>query len=175
MASENLPMDPYDAVLADLRSKREQINTAIRAIEMLRNGGAFTPMTGGDATVGEDIVETAGMYLGMSIPDATRKLLAAKKRTLGNAEIARELKAGGLVLQSIDPMNTIGSVLTRRFSQVGDIVRVDRGTWGLKEWYPNRTFKPNVKTANGQSTVTPSPNANEPEPRAEPNPDVQSE
>jgi hypothetical protein len=32
-------------------------------------------------------------------------------------------------------------VLNRRFLQVGDIVRVGRGTWGLKEWYPNRSFK----------------------------------
>jgi DNA-directed RNA polymerase delta subunit len=32
-------------------------------------------------------------------------------------------------------------VLTRRFHNVGDIVRVGRGTWGLPEWYPNRNFK----------------------------------
>jgi len=31
---------------------------------------------------------------------------------------------------------------TRRFEKVGDIVRVGRGIWGLKEWYPNRSFKP---------------------------------
>lgn len=26
-------------------------------------------------------------------------------------------------------------------AEVGDIVRVGRGTWGLKEWYPGRSFK----------------------------------
>ena len=32
-------------------------------------------------------------------------------------------------------------MLTRRFNEVGDIVRVGRGTWGLQEWYPNVSFK----------------------------------
>jgi hypothetical protein len=35
----------------------------------------------------------------------------------------------------------VGSVLSRRFDQVGDIVKVGRGVWGLAEWYPNRSFK----------------------------------
>jgi hypothetical protein len=26
-------------------------------------------------------------------------------------------------------------------AEVGDVVRVGRGTWGLKEWYPGRSFK----------------------------------
>lgn len=30
--------------------------------------------------------------------------------------------------------------MTRRFKDVGDIVRVDRGVWGLKDWYPGRKF-----------------------------------
>lgn len=44
------------------------------------------------------------------------------------------------MLNSEQPANTIGSVLTRRFQQVGDVVKVGRGVWGLKEWYPNRSF-----------------------------------
>jgi DNA-directed RNA polymerase delta subunit len=83
----------------------------------------------------------------MSIVDATKKLLSIRKRAMGNPEIARELKAGGLAMSSVDPVNTIGSVLTRRFNQVGDVVKISRGTWGLKEWYPNRTFKPSGKPA----------------------------
>jgi hypothetical protein len=60
---------------------------------------------------------------------------------MGNAEIAAALKAGGLVMNSAEPANTVGSILTRRFDQVGDIVKVGRGVWGLQEWYPNRSFK----------------------------------
>ena len=48
-------------------------------------------------------------------------------------------------MNSKDPVNTVGSVLTRRFGEVGDVVKVGRGIWGLKEWYPGRSFKPSDK------------------------------
>ncbi len=32
--------------------------------------------------------------------------------------------------------------------EVGDIVKVDRGTWGLKEWYPGRSFKKDAAATN---------------------------
>jgi hypothetical protein len=85
----------------------------------------------------------------MSIADATKKLLGIKKQALGNAEIAAALKAGGLVMNSAEPINTIGSILGRRFAQVGDVVRVGRGQWGLKEWYPNRSFRTTSRAENG--------------------------
>ena len=72
---------------------------------------------------------------------AAKKLLASRRTPMRNPDIYAALKAGGLVLQSKEPINTIGSVLTRRFLEQGDIVRVDRGVWGLKEWYPGRSFK----------------------------------
>lgn len=77
----------------------------------------------------------------MTIPEAAKKLLATRRQPMRNPDIAAALRAGGLHLNSADPVNTIGSVLTRRFNEVGDIVKIDRGTWGLKEWYPNRSFK----------------------------------
>lgn len=48
--------------------------------------------------------------------------------------------AGELVLNSKGPADTIGSVPTRRANDVGDIVKVGRGTWGLREWYPGRSL-----------------------------------
>lgn len=51
------------------------------------------------------------------------------------------------MLTSADPVNVVGSVLTRRFNQVGDVVKVGRGIWGLKEWYPGRNFKPVSRAA----------------------------
>jgi hypothetical protein len=65
----------------------------------------------------------------------------------GSPDIATLFKAGGLVLNSKDWTNTIGAVLTRRSIEVGDIVKVERGTWGLKEWYPNRSFAKKDKEA----------------------------
>jgi hypothetical protein len=134
--------DPYAIVLADLKAQRDRIDQAISMLTALRSGGVPVAMatSGGPASPGGEIEETAGMYLGMSIPEAAKKLLASRKRTLTNAEIASALKAGGLVMTSADPQNTIGSVLTRSFKDVGDVVRVGRGTWGLKDWYPGRKF-----------------------------------
>lgn len=140
MSIETSPPDHYEAVLADLRAQRDKITQAIELIESLRGGPRAEPRPQAEQ-VSQNDSGGPGDYLGMTIADAARKLLASRRRTLTNAEIADGLKRGGLVMQSVDAMNTIGTVLTRRFNQVGDIVRVDRGTWGLQEWYPNRNFK----------------------------------
>lgn len=145
MTADNQGIDPYEAVLADLHAQRAKIDQAIAVLTSLRGGGPLPPV--GAAQPENGIVETAGMFLGMSITDATKKLLAMRKTTLGNVEIARALQAGGLAMTSKDPVNTIGSVLTRRFNEVGDVVKVGRGIWGLKEWYPGRNFKPANKAA----------------------------
>jgi len=149
MSAESTGFDPYEAVIADLRAKREQIDQAIQLLESLRGG---VQLPGVPTSVGRSHESPAtgpGAFLGMTIPDATRKLLATRKQTLGNAEIVAALKAGGMAMESADPINTVGSVLTRRFNQVGDIVRVGRGIWGLAEWYPGRSFKKKGKGENG--------------------------
>lgn len=143
--------DPYDSVLADLRAKREAIDNAITTLESLRDGRLGVGAAPAAAHT-DPPAEDAGMFLGMSIPDAAKKLLLLRKRSMSNAEILKELQAGGLVLTSAEPMNVIGSVLTRRFNNVGDIVRVSRGVWGLKEWYPGRNFK----TATAKGSASPS-------------------
>jgi hypothetical protein len=147
MSDESKGIDPYETVLADLYAKRDQILQAIAAIETIR-GGASGP-AGGSATgaanaagkSGNGSLDHPGALLGMSIVDAAKALLASKRTPLKNPEFAALFKAGGLHMNSKEPANTIGSVLTRRMAEVGDVVRVGRGTWGLKEWYPNRSFK----------------------------------
>lgn len=172
MTAEAPASDPYEVVLADLRAKRDQIDQAISAIETIRGGAPSQSQRRASTSAASDpSPDAAGIFLGMSIPDAVRKLLGARKRAMGNGEIAAALKAGGLVLQSADPANTVGSVVTRRFNQVGDIVRVGRGTWGLAEWYPNRNFrkKPATKAENGDVMSE----TNGPESLSEPPPDDQ--
>lgn len=153
MSSESQGLDPYAAVLADLKAKRDQIDAAIQAIEGLRATGGVTVSASATVTQpGQNSPpDGPGAYLGMTIPDAAKKVLATRRQTMGNADILAALKAGGLHLNSRDPINTIGSVLTRRFNVVGDIVRVGRGTWGLKEWYPNRSFKEKQGRADADS------------------------
>ncbi len=85
----------------------------------------------------------------------TKKLLAAKRTPLKNPDIATLFKAGGLVLNSKDWTNTISAVLTRRAETIGDIVKVERGTWGLKEWYPGRSFKKEKEPARSENAKGP--------------------
>ncbi len=141
MSAESTPLDPYATVLADLKAKRDQIDAAIAAIEAIRGG---TVPSGAAAASVAGVLPGAdgpGALLGLSISEAAKKLLATRRQPMRNPEIAAAFKAGGLHMNSADPVNTIGSVLTRRFAEIGDIVKVGRGTWGLKEWYPNRSFK----------------------------------
>ncbi|HZL40242.1 MAG TPA: winged helix-turn-helix domain-containing protein [Pseudolabrys sp.] len=146
MPAESTTFDPYDTVLADLKAKRDQIDQAIAAIEAVRGGGVLPSIAGGGE--GPNIaVDSPGAFLGLSIQEATKKLLAAKRRPLKNPEIVAAFKAGGLMLGSKDPVNTVGAVLTRRSVDVGDIVKVGRGTWGLKEWFPGRSFKKKLDEA----------------------------
>ncbi len=160
MTTSHFLMDPYEAVIADLRKKRDEIDSAISLIETLRaHAGTSSVLSdavkGAKATdeVGSSEALEEGTFHGMSIVDATKMLLTMRKRKMGNPEIARELIAGGLVMNSAEPVNTVGSVLTRRFHQVGDVVRVARGTWGLKEWYPGRTFKAKPGTDKQENEV----------------------
>lgn len=147
MSVESTGLDPYEVVLTDLKAKKLQIEQAISAIEAIRGGATIsagaTASPSPPACHNSDI-DSPGAFLGMSIADAAKKLLAAKRQPLRNPDIAVAFKRGGLVLNSKDAVNTIGSVLTRRANEVGDLVKVDRGTWGLKEWYPGRSFKKGV-------------------------------
>lgn len=149
-------VDAYAAVLSDLRAKRDRIEAAIAAIEDL--SGTADPQRTSTGPHTTPSSAGPGAYLGMTIPDAAIKLLNRERRAMANPEIWEKLKAGGLHLNSADPVNTVGSVLSRRFDKVGDLVRVGRGTWGLAEWYPGRTFKTKEDGAAGSAaTVTPPP------------------
>lgn len=159
MSSESQSVDPYEAVIADLRAKRDQIDLLIQGLEAQRGGGQLGPVTlsAHMQRAPEPNVGDPGAFLGMTIADATKKLLQAQRKPLGNAEILAALKAGGLHMTSADPINTIGAVLTRRFNVTGDIVRVGRGIWGLLEWYPNRSFKKKTVTPDDAPSSQPEP------------------
>jgi|ERR1700722_4347902 len=168
MSAESEGSDPYVIVLADLKAKRDQIDQAIQALESLRSGPKNSASVA-EKAAGAGTPE-AGEFLGMSIAEAAKKLLARRKQAMGNADIASGLTGGGLVMsENTDHQNIVGSVLTRRFEKVGDIVRVSRGMWGLKEWYPNRSFK-----AKG-AEEGPKNGTSEPAQPSAPKPDAQQE
>lgn len=160
MSTESKDFDHYAIVLADLRAKRIQIDQAIAAIEALRGGPVSQP-PGLNSPSPVDESNNPGDFLGMSIPEAAKKLLKSRRKQMSNSEILAALQAGGLAMTSADPLNTVGAVITRRAKETGDIVKVGRGIWGLKEWYPGRSFNKPTK-GNGDVEAKPSPTGSEP-------------
>jgi hypothetical protein len=144
MSDEQAGSDAYAIVLADLYKRRGEIDVAIKAIEAFRGTGVV-----GGTLLSNDLRPAAVVafgaerqdYLGLSIAEAAKKFLAAQRKTMNSAEIADGLKAANFPMTAADPSNVVGSVLSRRFDAVGDVVRVSRGQWGLPEWYPNRNFR----------------------------------
>lgn len=141
--------NPYAAVIADLRAKRDQIDQALKVLEALTGEGAAIPnipaqphQSAGVQPMpnGSNEPIAPGAFHGMSIPTATKKLLLMRKRAMGNQEIVDALVAGGLHLTSASPINTVGSILGRQYREGGDIVRIGRGVWGLQAWYPTQRF-----------------------------------
>ena len=123
----------YDAVIADLRAKRDQIDQLIQTLEMLKTGVPLTLATSGQSlgmlgTPAPAQVDSgpmpSGTFLGLGIEEGVKKLLSLRKRPMSAQEIAADLLAGGLHLKSETPANTIASVLSRAFKAGGEIVRI---------------------------------------------------
>jgi hypothetical protein len=136
--------DHYDKVISDLRLRITKLENTISVLEQLKAGGLPSVDSGmGGSQVTNDSPAPAtgpGAFFGMTIADAAKKLLGGQRRQMSTSEIVPELEKGGVVLTSLDKVNTVGSILLRRFQTTGDIVRVSRGLWGLQEWYPGRRF-----------------------------------
>jgi hypothetical protein len=136
----------YEAVLADIDAKIAQLEAAKQAIRLVAgmgpsNGAAPQPgLQTSATTISHDT------FLGMSIPEATKKLLAMTRRRLSTPEVIKSLVQGGVPEPAY---NTAYAVLSRRQKHVGDIININ-GEWGLKEWSPN--YKPPVRQSTAKKT-----------------------
>ena len=77
---------PYEAVLADLRAKRAELDTAITAIERIMG----TASTTAQAATGGGVSE--GMFFGMSLTEAVVAYLRKIRRKQSAREIAEALE-----------------------------------------------------------------------------------
>ena len=135
----------YDLVIADLKRQRAEIDSMIAKLEALASGqpvpsadASSAAPTGGDALATPQ--DENNPYLGMRVADATVLLLKKTRRSMSPTEIVQHLEAGGLLLSGSNKPGTITTILKRRQTKSGDLVRPKRGQWGLKEWYPGRNF-----------------------------------
>jgi hypothetical protein len=131
----------YEAVLADLESRKAQLDSAIAAIRLIMGqpGGASPTTPGGSPSGGATPAHDA--FIGMSIPEAAKKHLSAVRKKLSTQELMTAMEAGGLPPSKY---TTVYGVLRRREVQVGDIINM-KGDWALAEWYPN--YRPKGKGA----------------------------
>lgn len=135
MAQES---SPYDVVIADLESKRDQINSTIEMLRALRATGATTmpPLQAAPqkpATTPTDLEIPRDAFFGMTIPEAAKAYLSFVKATKPNTELCNALLKGGFKTQALNFFETVRSTLQRH----PDFVKVN-GEWGLAEWYGKR-------------------------------------
>jgi hypothetical protein len=139
----------YQAVLADLRAKRDALNAAIGAIEEIA-GIKKSPLAqkgSGMASVVPSPLETpAGpveihrnAFFGLKMPDAIKKYLSMAMRRETTGAIIEGLKAGGLASESKNFTSIVYTAL-RRLERKGEVVRIGK-KWGLAEWQPGYVKK----------------------------------
>lgn len=130
----------YNAVLAELEKKRDDLDKAIVGIKILM--GLPTAAPGGGASPPAPAANEADLdshaFFGMSIPIAAQKYLTIRRKPATAVEMAKALIDGGFPSQSDKFANTVTTAMYRNRDT---FVKVKRGTWGLKAWYPNYRAK----------------------------------
>jgi len=116
----------YEAVLADIDARIAKLQGTREGIVDLMALTGTIP-TGPAGKIPHDA------FLGMSIPDATKKYLTIARQKKDTQAIIDALELGGLT-RSV--YATVYAVLRRREKQVGDIINI-KGDWALAEWHPN--------------------------------------
>lgn len=140
-----------DATIADLESRRDQINFAIETLKQLRHGttGSATPVGAVVNSSGVDREIRHDSFFGMTLMDGIKKYLAISKQTKSAPNIAESLARGGMKSSAKDFTGNVRSTLSKN----DDFVRVN-GEWGLAEWYPamRKERKPKAAIADEEST-----------------------
>ena len=137
----SLSRDAYDVVLGDLRAKRDEIDRAIQAILAVRPHAAPSSAVVAFGVSAPTQPPAPRPFFGMSIEEAAKHVLKGRSEPMGPVDIVNALKDGGLAMNSVEPANTVSSVLNRGWRNGSDVVRVSRGMWGLAEWYPDRDMR----------------------------------
>ncbi len=156
--------EAYEAVLADLRAQRDQLDATIAVLERRLGMGVQVSSIPPQGAVGSPVVAVALLadaFFGMTLLDAIKKYLAAVKRPQSPKEIMDALERGGYAHTSKRFYGTVYNALTR--AEGADLVKV-KDDWGLREWYPNlRRAKGRQDDANGKAMPPDDANENDAE------------
>lgn len=128
----------YKEILAELEQKKMVLENAIAGIKILLGDSNVTITPNSAAAVvltgaAPDLADPHAFF-GMSIAKAVEKYLTITKKPTSAADLAVALANGGFPSQSD---KFAGSITTALYRGSDTFVRVKRGLWGLKVWYPN--------------------------------------
>lgn len=131
----------YAAVLADMEAKRAALDAAIGHVRIFLAGQSSGVAPGSASGAGTNGAMSsgeipAGAFLGKSIPEAALLFLEIVKRKATSKEIMEALKRGGMESTSTNFQGIVHACLDRYRKAGGEIVKLDRSTWGLAKWYP---------------------------------------
>ncbi len=138
----------YKAVLADLKAKRDKIDSAIAGIEAMTGLNLSNSNAGknGDTAPQRmvspmEIAEAAipgYCFSRMTTIDAAKKFLEMKQSPQTARQIADALIKGGMISQAKSFTNNINAILKRAEHKSGMFIR-DKNAWGLGEWYEEKS------------------------------------
>jgi hypothetical protein len=133
---QDKPVD-YEAVLADLEAKRNELDTAISTIRRIL-GKPIEPRNRPDSSKKEEAPALLGHeYFGMGVGEAAKKYLEAIRRPQSVKEIADALEKGGVNTTAKNFYSNVYTALTR---SPKNFVKVKKN-WALRGWYPGRNLK----------------------------------
>lgn len=151
------PVSAYEAMLAPLIAKRDQLSEEMRAVEAaiaaLRSAqqtGSFDAVpvpSGHEAESGaprrdeEARPATTAVFARMSQPQAVYEVIRRAGEALVAKTILEVLRAAGSAPSGSDPVKKIQVALNRRVKSHGDVIHVGWGEWGLKEWYSDEEIE----------------------------------
>jgi hypothetical protein len=130
-----------DAMIQDFETKIAAMQEAVASLKKARDAisGLTTGGPGRNAEIGPDT------FTGMSIEKAGEKFLRLVGRPARTTqEIVDGLLRGGLPRVSPE---SVATIFIRSHNSDGAVVRVQKGLWGLADWYPKRP--PKLKRTKG--------------------------
>lgn len=134
MATEQID---YEAVLADLKARRDALDQAIAGIEQVLGKTAGS----GPIAAGNGIVPTApqdvmprSAFTGMKMPDAIKAYLRAVTRKQTPKQIADSLTQGGYHSTAKNLYAAVYTTLIR-MEKNNDVGKFGN-EWGLVDWFP---------------------------------------
>jgi hypothetical protein len=137
------------AWIARLEEYKQAVEASIEALRRLETLGVGLPGLPSLGSMSNQRGIQADTFVGMSIGDAAPKYLEMVGRPARSTEeIVQALLRGGL--QRVSPAS-VATILIRVHNADGPVVRVQKGLWGLAEWYPKRPPRATRKSEEKES------------------------